>query len=96
MAIKISKKVREKLKEKHDVCDSEIYECFLNKNRSDLIDNREDNRTNPPTKWFLSETDKGRQLKVCYIQDGNDIFIKSVFPPNETEISIYGRFAKEI
>ncbi|MEE1981365.1 DUF4258 domain-containing protein [Shewanella xiamenensis] len=96
MAIKMSKAVRDKLLHKHGVHISEVYECFVNRTHTDLIDNREENRTDPPTKWFISETDKGLKLKVCYIQDGEDLFIKSVFPPNEVELAIYYRFSKEI
>ncbi|MGI2146268.1 ADP-ribosyl-(dinitrogen reductase) hydrolase [Shewanella sp. SR44-4] len=96
MAIKMSKPVRDKLLQKHGVNVSEVYECFLNRTHTDLVDNREDHRTNPPTKWFISETDKGIKLKVCYIQDAGDLFIKSVFPPNDVESDIYNRFAKEM
>jgi len=52
---------------------------------------REEHRTNPPTHWFLAETCYGRLLKVVFVPDtnGKDIYIKTAYEPNETEIRIY-------
>lgn len=95
MALKISTKVKAKLQQKHNVKEDEIYECFATCEKSFLIDTREDHQTDPPTHWFISETDYGRDLKVVFIlnEDG-DIEIKTAYEPNETEIYIYSKFAK--
>ena len=85
----ISAKILEKLKNKHDINRSEVEQCFFNRTGKLLIDNRELRRTNPPTLWFLAKTNKGRLLKIVYIQKGSEIHLKSTFEPIAIEISIY-------
>ncbi len=57
--LEISGGVLDKLANKHQVERKEVEQCFRNINGPLLIDNREDHRTNPPTLWFLSYTNKG-------------------------------------
>jgi hypothetical protein len=45
----------------------------------------------PPTLWFIAETNKGRMLKIVYIQYGSEIHLKSAFDPNVVEIGVYAR-----
>lgn len=91
MAIVISPRTLRKLGAKHQVSEQEVEQCFENLTGLLLIDSREDHRTNPPTLWFLALTNKRRLLKVCYVQDGNDQIVKTVYVPNETEVGIYRR-----
>ena len=94
MAIKISAKVKAKLHKKHNVTEKEVEECFQSCEKSFLIDKRENHQTNPPTQWFISETDYGRLLKVVFIMNvDGDIEIKTAYEPNETEMYIYNKFA---
>jgi uncharacterized DUF497 family protein len=89
----ISEHVLEKLSTKHKVTIQEIRQCFLNRNGLYLVDLRPNNATNPKTEWFLAITNKGRLLKVCFIQVGQMIEIKTSYEPNATEVEIYNRFA---
>jgi uncharacterized DUF497 family protein len=89
----ITDRVQEKLTEKHNVTRSEIAQCFANKLGRSLEDDREDHRTDPPTRWFLAETDSGRLLKVVYVQEKDVVFIKTTYPPNEEEVRIYNKNA---
>lgn len=92
MALKISPAVQEKLDKKHGVKESEIVECFANCVGKYLDDTRQRHKTDPKTLWFVSETDRARKLKVAFILHVNgDIEIKSAFPPNATEQSLYNR-----
>lgn len=93
MAIKISQDVLDKLQEKHQVTSSEVNECFLNRTDGLLKDDREKHKTNPPTMWFIAETNKKRLLKILFIQIGHDIHIKSAFEPNAEELRIYKKYA---
>lgn len=92
----ISARVRDKLKQAdHNVTEPEILECFANRDRSDLIDNRAWHVTNPSTRWFVAETDRGRQLKVCYILHPDGIVeIKSAYPATAQVREIYEKYAK--
>lgn len=67
----------------------EIYECFATRDRKFLIDDREKNRTDPPTMWFISDTFMGRFLKVVFIRTTDKVVIKTAYDPNQTEIGIY-------
>ncbi|PDP89785.1 ADP-ribosyl-(dinitrogen reductase) hydrolase [Enterobacter cloacae] len=81
----ISKEIEEKLRTKHQVTNKEVYECLANCKGNLLIDNREQHRTNPPTNWIIAETNRRRELKVCFMIIDGDIHIKSAFEPNEKE-----------
>ena len=99
MPLLISKRIREKLANKEPpVTEAEIEQCFANRDGAFLLDVREEHRTNPPTKWFISETDHGRKLKVVFIKhiDGDhkgSVEIKSAYSPNDTEYRIYNQYA---
>ena len=87
----ISAKVLEKLKSRHNVVRSEVEQCFTNLSGKLLTDDRELRKTKPPTLWFIAKTNRGRLLKIVYIQKGVDVILKSAFDPNATELGIYAR-----
>lgn len=89
MAIIISQKILEKLATKHNVTADEVSQCFANRNGSFLIDPRENHASDPQTQWFISETNYGRKLKVIFVPRGGDVYLRSAFTPNESELSIY-------
>ena len=92
----MSNAVSLKLRDKHKVSNKEIFECFFNRTHSFLTDTREEHLTDPITKWFIAETDLGRQLKVCFIQRDDVIEIKTAYEPSTSKaIEIYYRIAKE-
>ena len=86
----ISPRVREKLVHKHNVSTDEVAECFANRAGRFLRDVRERHQSNPPTVWFVAETDRGRHLKVAFIpHPGGEFEIRTAYPANEIEKSIY-------
>jgi len=92
MALIVTPKIREKLGNKTPpVTTYEIMQCFANLSGNVLLDTRADNQTNPPTRWFISETDFGRKLKVVYIADKVNIIIKTAYDPNPDEMRLYNR-----
>lgn len=94
-ALTISQAVRTKLENKiPPVTEKEIAECFANKCGVNLVDDREDNRTDPATLWFIAETNKGRLLKVVYIFQDGACHIKTAYDPNEVVIDIYEKHGK--
>lgn len=95
MALRISDGVRNKLASKHGVSEDEIVQCFANRSGQFLEDTREAHRSDPPTEWFIAETDFGRELKVVFVNPGKgDIFIKSAFEPNQRERRIYQKYGQ--
>jgi len=93
MSFVVTTQTTKKLQEKHGVTLDEIRQCFASRTGKYLIDAREDHKTDPPTMWFVAETDYGRLLKVVFIQKGADIVIKTAYPANIEEIRIYGKYS---
>lgn len=92
MILHLSDSVEQKLREVHKVDQLEILECFGNQTRTVLVDDREEHKSNPRTKWFISETDSGRRLKIVFIQPTIfDFVIRTAYEPDEYEEQIYRR-----
>lgn len=89
ISIHISDSIERKLKVKHNVLVSEVHECFANVQRGYLEDTREDHSTNPPTYWFVEETDKARWLFVAFMMIDGVITIKTAFDADEHRKRIY-------
>lgn len=97
MPLIISTSVREKLTKKvPPVTDAEIVQCFANQTHHPLIDTRAEHLTNPFTRWFVSETDYGRKLKIMYIPRADGIHIKSAYDATDEIICIYKDNAKPL
>ena len=92
--LKISKRIKEKLIYKHNVNTTEVHECFINRTKGLLEDTRVENKTNPPTLWFIAETDYCRLLKIVFIELPDGTYeVKTAYEPNEIEVKIYERHA---
>lgn len=92
MALLISSKIRAKLSDKTPpVSIDEIEQCFANSSGCYLEDTREDHKSDPPTQWFIAQTDWGRELKVVFIQRSDDIAIRTAYDANDVEKRIYSR-----
>ncbi|CAZ88704.1 hypothetical protein [Thiomonas arsenitoxydans] len=88
-ALLITPEVLAKIEKKHFVERKEIEQCFLSRDGGLLTDDREQHRTDPPTQWFLARTNRGRLLKIVFVQNGPTIQLKTAYEPNRTEIDIY-------
>ncbi len=96
MKIVISTTVEDKLKDKHHVKVDEVFQCLYNRTHDFLIDIREEHLTDPATKWFVSETDTGRKLKICFIIRDENFIVKTAYEPEKPNvIDMYYRIAKE-
>lgn len=89
MQFKVSDRVLKKMRQKHGVDPEEVNQCFLNRTGRFYADTREDHRTNPPTYWFVAETDKGRVLKVVFVRYPDFFAIKSAFVPEDGSDRLY-------
>lgn len=85
----VSQRIDDKLGTKHSATVEEIDQCFDNKCGVNLIDDREEHKSDPPSLWFIAETNKGRVLKVVYVYRDGKYFIKTAYEPNATEVEIY-------
>lgn len=97
MCLIVSPAVRQKLKTKHNVTVDEVEECFLNQTKVFLEDDRTEHLTVPPTMWFISETDRRRQLKVVFVEQPSRIYeLKTAYEPSPEEERIYEKYAQLI
>lgn len=88
MALVLSYKIQQKLEEKHGVSRLEVVQCVSNRTGELLIDRREEH-SDPPTLWFIALTNKNRLLKICFVQQEGDQYIRTAYEPNERELQIY-------
>jgi len=85
----ITTQIRSKLLEKHKVTEKEVRECFLNRERIALKDEREDHKTEPPTLWIISKTNHLRELKLVFMIKERNVILKTAYEPNQKEFQIY-------
>lgn len=86
----ISPLIAKKLAEKHGgIRDVEIRQAFLNRTGPILQDDREEHASDPPTLWFCAMTDKGRMLKIVYINKDGVIFLKTAYEPGPPTVALY-------
>jgi uncharacterized DUF497 family protein len=90
----ISRAIERKLALKHGISREDVEQCFNNRVRTYLMDNRLEHHTEPPTEWFISENDKGVLIKIVFVFDNGAIYLKSAFLPNSTEIRIYNTISE--
>ncbi|MEZ5544257.1 MAG: DUF4258 domain-containing protein [Lysobacteraceae bacterium] len=89
MQLVISDTIRAKLHAKHEVSPKDVRECFENRIGGFLTDDREEHRTDPPTLWFIAPNNHNRLLKVCFILRDGTVYLRTCYPPNQTELLIY-------
>ncbi|CAB3859638.1 hypothetical protein LMG26788_02194 [Achromobacter pulmonis] len=89
--IVIVPEIRHKLETKHQVREIEVHQCFLNRDGPYVEDTEEEHATDSgyPTEWFVAETDKGRLLKVFFVYENGNVYVKSAFDANEKSIALY-------
>ena len=94
--LEVHANIVEKLTTKHKVTVDEVTECFGNVTRGFLVDTREDHKTDPPTHWFISETNHGRKLFVAFVhfKKSNKIVLKSAYPADDKRIKIYNKLTR--
>ena len=93
MALIISAKVLAKLAAKiPPVARDEVIQCFANRTGLNLIDDREEHESDPPTQWFIAETDYGRKLKVAFILRDKNIHLRSAYDANQKWIKKYAEY----
>lgn len=89
MGLIIAPRVREKLARKHRVSEEEFVQCFANRDGKFLFNTREEHRTDPPTHWFIAQTDFGRESKIIFVPTSKGPEIKSAYEPSDTVKKIH-------
>lgn len=94
MSLIISPKIAAKLSSKErPVSRQEVVEAFANRSAAYLTDDREEHASDPPTLWFVAETDSGRRLKVMFIAREGDIYLRSAYDAAPEVSRIYQKYS---
>ena len=92
--LRVSQRIATKLNNKHHVAVQEVWECFMNRTAGFLEDTRLAHKTEPPTLWFIAETDSERLLKVVFIERDDGLYeLKTAYEPNSNEVKLYEKYA---
>lgn len=89
MALVISPKICAKLSTKHNVTPEEVEQCFANRNGNIIQDSREEHSSEAPTLWFIAETHYGRKLKIVFIHEHGNNYLRTAFDPSQATINNY-------
>ncbi len=92
MSIVISPTICGKLLNKHHVTPEEVEQCFANRNGKYIQDVREQHAASSPTLWFIAETHHGRKLKVVFVKENGNDYIRTAFPPSDATIENYLKY----
>lgn len=91
MALIISRKILRKINIKHNVTREEVEQCFMNQASRYLTDEREQHATGTgaPTLWFIGETDTGRLLKIVFVLEHGNLYLRTAFQPTTKQEKDY-------
>lgn len=78
------------------VTQKEVEECFSNFAGKYAIDKRPEHQTpsGSPTYWFVAETNHLRRLKIMFVRDGQDIYLKSAYPATDKVADLFKKITK--
>lgn len=94
MNIRISEEVLKKITARN-ITRTEVEQCFMNVEYGYCEDARAQHLTNPLTKWFVADTDRGRRLKIMFVPEKGGIDLKSAYEATEDVYRIYRKYAVE-
>lgn len=78
-----------------EITEKEVLECFLNHCGGYCYDKRPehlDSKGNP-TPWFVAETNHGRCLKIMFVREDGNIYLKSAYPATQQVQAIFKKYA---
>ncbi len=85
----VSPRIKSKLSTKHQVTVDQIEQCFLNREGVYLVDERDEHQSDAQTLWFVAETDTGRPLKIVFVSEHGNIYVRTAFQPNNKQAKLY-------
>lgn len=94
----IPQKIQAKIEhEDHgSITEREVRECFMAWDGRYCADTREDHTTQSglQTRWFVGESHVGRCLKIMYVEDGENVYLKSAYLATTEVQRIFAKYAQ--
>lgn len=89
--------ILDKLRDKHGVSADEVEQAFLNRVGSLAKEVRPHNQGDEDRFWFISTTDKSRELKVVFFidVDENSPVVITAYEPNDDEVKLYEKIQRQ-
>lgn len=98
MNIVISKAIEAKIgADDHDnITPKEVFECFENHDGRYCFDSRPQHLDDAgqPVPWFVAETNHRRALKITFVSEHGNNYLKSAYPATDDVKRIYSKYAK--
>lgn len=97
MRIIIYRLILEKLSTKHDVSADEVDQAFLNRSGSFAKETRPKNQGSIDRFWFISTTNRGRELKIVFFIDRDEKkpVIITAYNPSDVEVKLYEKIQRK-
>ena len=78
------------------VTEREVKECFMAWDGRYCEDSREEHQAQSghPTKWFVCESHIGRCIKIVYVEDDENVYLKSAYLATGEVQSLFAKHAK--
>jgi hypothetical protein len=78
------------------ITEAEVHECFDNHDGRLCWDSRPEHLDGQgrPSPWFVAETNHRRLLKIMFVREGENIFLKSAYPATQKVHDIFERYGK--
>ena len=78
-----------------NVSEKEVHECFENHCGHRCTDNRPEHQTKSgqPSLWIIAETNAGRCLKLSFVLEHGNVYLKSAYPANAKWKKLYADLA---
>ena len=94
----ISPKIRTKIgsADHGSITEREVKECFLAWDGRYCEDPREEHQTKSglPTQWFVGESHVGRRVKIMYVKDEENVYLKSAYLATGEVQSLFAKNAQ--
>lgn len=89
--------ILDKLRDKHGVSADEVEQAFGNRDGMLAKEVRPHNQGDEDRLWFISATDKGRELKVVFFidDDENVPVVITAYEPNDDEVKLYEKIQRQ-
>ena len=93
----ISPKIRDKIgSDDHGgVTEREVRVCFMVWDGRFCYDTNERHKTDPQTRWFVCESHICRPLKIMYVDDGENVYLKSAYPATGEIKRIFEKYSQD-
>lgn len=95
MTVIISPKIAAKIAgdDHGNITAKEVEECFANHNGAYATDSRPEHldQSGNPALWFVAETNRRKRLKITFVLENGNVYLKSAYPATDKVTELFKR-----